>query len=126
MIDPNNRPGGDTLILTAKSANKIQWFAAATLAQTAEAIRNALSDKGIDAHRIEIPDAEGGKELPVVGFIWEVLGRIGIDRKDAVVSLGGVTLVGSYHPSRQNTQTGRLTADMFDRVFERVNQLLAG
>ena len=26
MIDPNNRPGGDTLILTAKSANKIQWF----------------------------------------------------------------------------------------------------
>ena len=31
------------------------------LAQTAEAIRNHLSDKGIDAHRIEIPDAEGGQ-----------------------------------------------------------------
>ena len=59
------------------------------LAQTAEVIRNHLSDKGIDAHRIEIPDAEGGKELPVVGFIWEVLGRIGIGRKDAIVSLGG-------------------------------------
>jgi 3-dehydroquinate synthase len=59
------------------------------LAQTADAIRNHLSDKGIDAHRIEIPDAEGGKELPVVGFIWEVLGRIGVGRKDAIVSLGG-------------------------------------
>ena len=59
------------------------------LAQTAEAIRNHLSGKGIDAHRIEIPDAEGGKELPVVGFIWEVLGRIGVGRKDAIVSLGG-------------------------------------
>ena len=59
------------------------------LAQTAEAIRNHLSDKEIDAHRIEIPDAEAGKDLPVVGFIWEVLGRIGIGRKDAVVSLGG-------------------------------------
>src|SRR5215831_18270906 len=59
------------------------------LSQTAEAIRNHLSDKGIDAHRIEIPDAEGGKELPVVGFIWEVLGRIGVGRKDAIVSLGG-------------------------------------
>jgi 3-dehydroquinate synthase len=59
------------------------------LAQTAEAIRNHLSDQGIDAHRIEIPDAEGGKELPVVGFIWEVLGRIGVGRKDAIVSLGG-------------------------------------
>jgi len=59
------------------------------LSQTADAIRNTLSDKGIDAHRIEIPDAEKGKDLPVVGFIWEVLGRIGIGRKDAVVSLGG-------------------------------------
>jgi len=59
------------------------------LSQTAEAIRNHLSDKGIDAHRIEIPDAEAGKELPVLGFIWEVLGRIGVGRKDAIVSLGG-------------------------------------
>ena len=59
------------------------------LAETAEAIRNHLADKGVDAHRIEIPDAEAGKDLPVVGFIWEVLGRIGIGRKDALVSLGG-------------------------------------
>src|SRR6195256_3064864 len=59
------------------------------LAQTAEAIRQRLSEKGIDAHRIEIPDAEAGKELPVVGFLWDVLGRIGIGRRDAVVSLGG-------------------------------------
>jgi 3-dehydroquinate synthase len=60
-----------------------------TLAATAEVIRKSLSDKGIDAHRVEIPDAEAGKDLPVVGFIWEVLGRIGIGRKDAIVSLGG-------------------------------------
>ena len=59
------------------------------LANTAEAVRSHLADKGVDAHRIEIPDAEAGKDLPVVGFIWEVLGRIGIGRKDAVVSLGG-------------------------------------
>ena len=36
MIDPNNRPGGKTLILTAKSANKIQWFDARTLAHLAD------------------------------------------------------------------------------------------
>ncbi len=59
------------------------------LAQTADAIRNTLSDRGIDAHRIEIPDAEAGKDLPVVGYVWEVLGRIGVGRKDAIVSLGG-------------------------------------
>jgi len=59
------------------------------LAQTAEAIRHHLSEKGVDAHRIELPDAEAGKDLQVVAFLWEVLGRIGIDRKDAIVSLGG-------------------------------------
>lgn len=59
------------------------------MTETAELIRNRLADKGVDAHRIEIPDAEAGKDLPVVAFIWEVLGRIGVGRKDAVVSLGG-------------------------------------
>ena len=37
----------------------------------------------------------------------------------------GVTLVASYHPSRQNTNTGRLTRAMWHRVFERVRLLLA-
>jgi 3-dehydroquinate synthase len=59
------------------------------MTEAAESIRKSLSDKGVDAHRIEIPDAEAGKDLPVVAFIWEVLGRIGVGRKDAVVSLGG-------------------------------------
>lgn len=59
------------------------------LTQTAEEIRSHLAGNGVDAHRIEIPDAEAGKELPVVGFIWEVLGRIGIGRQDVLVSLGG-------------------------------------
>ena len=33
-------------------------------------------------------------------------------------------LVCSYHPSRQNTQTGRLTAEMFDQVWKTVRDLL--
>jgi len=36
MTDPNNRPGGAALILTAKSANKVQFFDAGTLAKTGE------------------------------------------------------------------------------------------
>jgi DNA-binding beta-propeller fold protein YncE len=35
-FDPNNSPGGPNLVLTAKSADKVQFFDAATLALTAE------------------------------------------------------------------------------------------
>jgi uracil-DNA glycosylase family 4 len=33
-------------------------------------------------------------------------------------------VLASYHPSRQNTQTGRLSARMFDEIWKKVNQLL--
>ena len=35
----------------------------------------------------------------------------------------GRTLVGSYHPSNQNTNTGKLTEGMFTELFERVAAL---
>ena len=42
---------------------------------------------------------------------------------DAVLP-GGVRLLGSYHPSQQNTFTGRLTRPMFHRVFKKARQLV--
>jgi 3-dehydroquinate synthase len=60
-----------------------------SLIATAEAVREALAEVGVDAHRVEIPDAEDGKDLAVAGFCWDVLGRIGLTRRDAVISLGG-------------------------------------
>lgn len=35
-------------------------------------------------------------------------------------------VISSYHPSRQNTQTGRLTIEMFDAVWQRAKVLLDG
>jgi uracil-DNA glycosylase family 4 len=44
----------------------------------------------------------------------------------AVYSLpNGQTLIGCYHPSRQNTNTGKLTAGMMDDVFAKASRLLA-
>jgi uracil-DNA glycosylase family 4 len=45
--------------------------------------------------------------------------RLRMARPDGVA----VTVLGSYHPSRQNTNTGRLTEAMFDDVFRQAAQL---
>jgi uracil-DNA glycosylase len=36
----------------------------------------------------------------------------------------GVTLLASFHPSRQNTQTGKLTPAMWRAVFTRARRLV--
>jgi len=74
--------------------------------------------------------------------IFVVLGRIAFERILRILAIqdptivfahnavyqipGGRYLVCSYHPSRQNTQTGRLTVEMFDEVWKTVRNLMDG
>ncbi|NMO89636.1 3-dehydroquinate synthase [Actinomycetospora sp. TBRC 11914] len=55
----------------------------------ARAVTEGLQAAGTDVHRVELPDGEDGKNLATAGFCWEVLGRIGLTRSDAVVAVGG-------------------------------------
>ena len=63
----------------------------------------AAGDRGAGARR-------AGGRRPVFGH-------------GAEVSVGPYMLVGTYHPSQQNTFTGRLTAAMFDTVIARALEL---
>jgi uracil-DNA glycosylase len=53
--------------------------------------------------------------IPRLTFGHNVLHRLGS---------GLPWLLASYHPSRQNTQTGKLTAEMFDLIWYRAAQLI--
>jgi len=70
----------------------------------------------LDGFRAALPEGRG-IDLPATAIPFE---------HGAVYEIGrsALRLFVSYHPSRQNTQTGRLTAPMFDAVFQKIRAYL--
>lgn len=77
------------LVEAVRDASVVALIHQPTITATVEAVREELAEAGVDAHRVEIPDAEDGKELAVASFCWDVLGRIKMDRNGVVVGFGG-------------------------------------
>jgi len=88
----------DELTDTLRGTRTVALLHQPPLVDRAEALRASLAEAGVDAHRVEIPDAEDGKTLAVAGFCYAVFGRIGLSRRDVVVTLGGgaTTDVGGF------------------------------
>lgn len=85
MPDPNNRPGGPNLILTAKSANKVQFFDAASFASTGEI------DMPGSTHEM-IRSADGAKIYASI-YGGGIFGKnSNPDRRIAVIDLGRKSL----------------------------------
>jgi len=63
-------------------------------------------------------------------FAWDAAFRLlGVKPKPkfghgAEYEAGGITVIASFHPSQQNTFTGKLTEPMLDAVFKRAKELM--
>jgi uracil-DNA glycosylase family 4 len=94
----------------------------------------------LDREVVELPRLRVVVALGKVAFdAWlQLLARYGVARRPRPAFAHGVAvrfdeaiergkppvLVGCYHPSRQNTNTGKLTAPMMERVFREAKRLL--
>jgi uracil-DNA glycosylase family 4 len=79
----------------------------------------ALGKIGFDAW-LQLQKRRGITPSPRPQFGHGVVVRMGEQQG------GAATLIGCYHPSRQNTNTGKLTAPMMRRVFMRARALIEG
>jgi 3-dehydroquinate synthase len=72
-----------------KKAQRVAVIHPEALRTTGEAVAADLRERGFEAHSVEVPDGEQSKDLRVAAYLWDVLGKAGFTRTDAVVAVGG-------------------------------------
>lgn len=70
-------------------AQRVAVVHPAALRVTGEAVAEDLRAQGLEAHSVEVPDGEQSKDLQVASYLWDVLGKAGFTRADALVAVGG-------------------------------------
>ena len=110
-VPPKNRP-------TAAEVSTCRAFAARELAMMPN-IRIVLALGKLAFDQSSFLLTQSGYSVPRVNFGHNVCHEVSAhDCSDSIY------LMASYHPSRQNTQTGRLTDEMLDQVFSGVRSIL--
>ena len=104
---PDNKPSRDEV------ANCLPWLAAEMSVLSEVQLIVALGKIALDG-LLSLPDFGG---LPKKDFPF---GHDSFYETPA----GLPSILCSYHPSLQNTQTGRLTVDMFDQIWKRAKSSL--
>jgi uracil-DNA glycosylase family 4 len=95
-----------------------------------EACRPFLAEELRTIARLRVVVACGRIAFDAVRRAWGEAGRPPFEPRPVFghgaehLSADGVVLLATYHPSRQNTQTGRLTRAMFHGVFRRARTIV--
>lgn len=130
---PTSRHPGDGLQLRDAFIAAAVRCAPPANKPTPEEIANCLPH--LDAEIAALPRVHIVVALGKIGFdaYLRLLKHKGVAMKprpdfghaSASMLPNGQVLIGCYHPSRQNTNTGKLTAPMMDEVFGKARRLLA-
>ena len=76
--------------------------------------------------RLKVVVCLGGFAYEAACVEWGVRPRPKFGHRVEAAAPNGLTLLCSYHPSQQNTFTGRLTEPMLDDIFECARRIAAG
>ena len=72
-----------------KNAQRVAVIHPKALRSTGETIAEDLRRNGFEAQSVAVPDGEQSKDLKVAAYLWDVLGKAGFTRTDAIVAVGG-------------------------------------
>jgi 3-dehydroquinate synthase len=84
-----NRLLAEVAPLLGAGVQRVALLHPPTMIKTAEQLSHVLTAAGLEPIRIDVPDAEAAKSVPVAERCWSILGNAGFTRSDGVVGLGG-------------------------------------